>query len=97
MNRQKITLTALTIVALSLPAIAWSEENITPEAGDTVTSTTETINTEENDVAPSGKPDPTPSPEAASLRTRAIDDSFINFKPSEEISADNAVSFPVDI
>ncbi len=31
------------------------------------------------------------------LRSRALGDAFKNFTPSEEISADNAVSFPVDI
>ena len=36
-------------------------------------------------------------PEASQLLQRALGDAFRNFKPSEEISADNAVSFPVDI
>jgi len=36
-------------------------------------------------------------PEASQLRQRDLGDAFRNFKPSEEISADNAVSFPVDI
>ncbi|MGB0692224.1 MAG: hypothetical protein ACPGPD_05905 [Pseudomonadales bacterium] len=36
-------------------------------------------------------------PEAGQLRQRDLGDAFRNFKPSEEISADNAVSFPVDI
>ena len=36
-------------------------------------------------------------PEASQLRQRELGDAFRNFKPSEEISADNAVSFPVDI
>ncbi len=38
-----------------------------------------------------------PSPEAGNLRARELGDAFRNFQPSEEISADNAVSFPVDI
>lgn len=37
------------------------------------------------------------TPEAGNLRSRDLGDSFKNFRPSEEISADNAVSFPVDI
>ena len=37
------------------------------------------------------------NPEGGTLRTRDIGDAFKNFKPSEEISADNAVTFPVDI
>lgn len=36
-------------------------------------------------------------PAAEQLRQRQLSDAFKNFKPSEEISADNAVSFPVDI
>ena len=31
------------------------------------------------------------------LRSRELSDAFKNFRPSEEITADNAVSFPVDI
>lgn len=38
-----------------------------------------------------------PSPEADNLRSRRLGDAFKNFQPSEEISADNAVTFPVDI
>ena len=36
-----------------------------------------------------------PAPEK--LRNREIGDAFRNFRPSEEITADNAVGFPVDI
>lgn len=38
-----------------------------------------------------------PTPLSDNLRARDIGDAFINFQPSEEISADNAVTFPVDI
>jgi len=38
-----------------------------------------------------------PAPQAGNLRNRELGDAFRNFQPSEEISADNAVSFPVDI
>tara|TARA_B100001105_G_scaffold237804_1_gene214476 strand:+ start:350 stop:679 length:330 start_codon:yes stop_codon:yes gene_type:complete len=38
-----------------------------------------------------------PVPQGGNLRTRDIGDAFKNFQPSEEISADNAVTFPVDI
>ena len=37
------------------------------------------------------------APAAANLRNRKLGDAFKNFRPSEEISADNAVAFPVDI
>ena len=36
-------------------------------------------------------------PEIESFRIRDADNSFKKFTPSEEISADNAVTFPVDI
>lgn len=38
-----------------------------------------------------------PTPQGDNLRTRDIGDAFKNFQPSEAISADNAVTFPVDI
>ena len=38
-----------------------------------------------------------PAPQGSNLRARDIGDAFKNFQPSEEISADNAVTFPVDI
>ena len=38
-----------------------------------------------------------PVPQGGNLRARDIGDAFKNFQPSEEISADNAVTFPVDI
>jgi hypothetical protein len=38
-----------------------------------------------------------PAPQGGNLRARDIGDAFKNFQPSEEISADNAVTFPVDI
>ncbi len=37
------------------------------------------------------------APQADNLRNRDLGDAFRNFQPSEEISADNAVTFPVDI
>lgn len=36
-------------------------------------------------------------PDPESLRNREISEAFERFKPSEEISADNAVPFPTDI
>ena len=37
------------------------------------------------------------APASEKLRNREIGDAFRNFRPSEEITADNAVGFPVDI
>lgn len=38
-----------------------------------------------------------PQPQAENLKNRDLGAAFKNFRPSEEISADNAVPFPVDI
>ena len=40
---------------------------------------------------------PPPAPNAAQLKTRGLGAAFEKFNPSEAISADNAVPFPVDI
>ncbi|HIE85325.1 MAG: hypothetical protein ABGY43_04320 [bacterium] len=45
----------------------------------------------------SSKQSSKPAPQGGNLRARDIGDAFKNFQPSEEISADNAVTFPVDI
>ncbi len=37
------------------------------------------------------------TPDSDNLKDRSLGDAFRNFRPSEEISADNAVAFPVDI
>lgn len=40
---------------------------------------------------------PRPEPNAAQLKTRGLGAAFEKFNPSEAISADNAVPFPIDI
>ena len=40
---------------------------------------------------------PRPAPNAAQLKTRGLGAAFEKFNPSEAISADNAVPFPIDI
>ena len=54
----------------------------------------------DDDIEPadiSAEQTPKPTPQGDNLRARDIGDAFKNFQPSEEISADNAVTFPVDI
>ncbi len=47
---------------------------------------------------PESEPQPTvEEPAAQQLTGRELGESFRNFRPSEEISADNAVPFPIDI
>ena len=45
----------------------------------------------------SGAKTPPPAPNAAQLKTRGLGAAFEKFNPSEAISADNAVPFPIDI
>ena len=71
----------LTLALFAAPPI-WSAE--APEA--------ESITKED---AATGTVDP--APEADNLRSPDLGEAFSNFRPSEEISADNAVPFPVDI
>ena len=40
---------------------------------------------------------PPPAPNAAQLKARGLGAAFEKFNPSEAISADNAVPFPIDI
>ena len=46
---------------------------------------------------PSDAKAPRPAPNAAQLKTRGLGAAFEKFNPSEAISADNAVPFPIDI
>ncbi|MBT4160161.1 MAG: hypothetical protein HOC70_02615 [Gammaproteobacteria bacterium] len=66
------------------PFLTWAEEADTELEPATVA--VETI--EEEDEK---------QPEADQLKFRKLGSAFKDFRPSEEISADNAVSFPVDI
>ncbi len=69
---------------LLLPLLAWAEAE--EKEADSVPASAEPK--EESDEN---------KPEAEQLRSRDLGSAFKNFRPSEEISADNAVSFPVDI
>jgi len=72
------------------------------EQGPTATSTPATTG---NPLPPSAEmkqpqPDattPPPAPNAAQLKSRGLGAAFEKFNPSEVISADNAVPFPIDI
>ena len=64
-----------------------------PKAGTEPQAESGTDNTPTPEPAP---PQASP-PEANNLRERALGEAFRTFRPSEEISADNAVPFPVDI
>lgn len=91
-----MTLRDITVIALILFGTAAStdaaEQTSTPqepsaaEEGSDENSSAETDEAAEQVV-----------PSATRLKTRDLGEAFKNFQPSEEISADNAVTFPVDI
>ena len=76
-----------------------SEANTAP--GDAPTSEQVSTGMEQNkkaeDEQPSTNRQPPEPPQAENLRNRELGAAFRRFRPSEEISADNAVPFPVDI
>ena len=72
------------ITLVLLPIIIQAEEV------DETTSQTESASSPEIEIA-------NESAASEQLRSRELSDAFKNFRPSEEITADNAVSFPVDI
>ena len=85
----KIALTGLLIWTVYTTATA--QEN--PEVPETSSET-------QPETSPEAAQDETatrPEPEAENLRRGELSEAFRNFQPSEEISADNAVPFPVDI
>lgn len=49
------------------------------------------------EAAPESSEDDQQEPEPEKLRKKELGEAFKQFKPSEEISADNAVPFPIDI
>lgn len=75
-------LNSLLMILAILTLPALAEEEIQEEPAREEVSTTE--NADEK-----AEPD--------KLRSRELGAAFKNFRPSEEISADNAVAFPVDI
>ena len=94
MNR--LILTALTLLACfapAQPAMAETAQTDTPETKPPVTKVPG--EPAPNKPAP-GKPAPNKQ-NPGSLTAPKLDEAFKNFTPSEEISADNAVPFPVDI
>ena len=95
----KILALVLSVIFLSVPAAAIAQEDTTASTNKAETETLKDIdqeatnNNKENDARRSSEP----VPEAERLKKRDLGDAFRRFVPSEAISADNAVPFPVDI
>ncbi|MBO6701038.1 MAG: hypothetical protein JJ921_01775 [Pseudomonadales bacterium] len=77
----------ITLLLFITPLQAEEQEQSSRQQAESSATTTEATAKEEAE----------PAPEAGNLRARELGEAFRNFQPSEEISADNAVSFPVDI
>jgi len=97
------TMTLATLFALPLNAAEGQQEDVpSPDNSDQIDPIRDD-NVEPADVSEeqtfkhSPKQSSEPAPQGGNLRARDIGDAFKNFQPSEEISADNAVTFPVDI
>jgi hypothetical protein len=84
-----------------------AEEDVTDAKAETGTAAT-TSTTSSTASAPESKPvteeisevqqqAPDAAPESERLKNRSVGAALGRFRPSEEISADNAVPFPVDI
>lgn len=82
----------LTLLLFTLSVSSAEEQNSTP---DEVNQSDQSNQSQGEDRIETEQTDP--APEADNLRNRGLGDAFKNFQPSEEISADNAVTFPVDI
>ena len=86
---------------LSLVTIKSVAQDEAPDVETDDTQLTEPVsdngqqNVTENEAAQDEDEEATP--DSGNLRDRSLGDAFRNFRPSEEISADNAVAFPVDI
>ena len=87
---------------LSLTSLIAEAAEQTPEQGSIPVSTPATMgdpspspeNVEQPQPAAKAPP---PAPNAAQLKTHGLGSAFEKFNPSEAISADNAVPFPIDI
>lgn len=80
------------LLSLMLLLLAICTQTVTAEE-----AVVEKDTSEESETAPEAERQEQRTPDADNLRNRDLGEAFRNFRPSEEISADNAVSFPVDI
>ncbi len=91
-------LMTLLLAGFSLQA-AESEPSAGPEpsAGSEPSASTGEDQNTKPDTTTTEQRATTEPPQAENLRNRELGAAFRQFRPSEEISADNAVPFPVDI
>lgn len=104
MTKQLLIILAC-LASLSMGTVLQAEEEIATgdsiDAANTRVPDEEPDDEEQDDEQPDDeKPNEAETdqqPEADNLKNRDLGAAFRSFRPSEEISADNAVPFPVDI
>ena len=99
-SRQALWLMLCTL--LSLPSLMVEAAEQRTEQGPTATPAPATAGEPSPPSAQMEQPQsdattPRPAPNAAQLKSRGLGAAFEKFNPSEAISADNAVPFPIDI
>ena len=89
--------TLLTLSSLMVEAAEQGTEQGTTAASTPATSDGPSPPSAEMEQPQSNAKTPRPAPNAAQLKSRGLGAAFEKFNPSEAISADNAVPFPIDI
>ena len=80
-----------------MPNITFAQENPTSVTNKTEKEVLKDVEPESEKKENQARRSSEPAPEADRLKERDLGDAFRRFVPSEAISADNAVPFPVDI
>ena len=95
----KILVLVLSVIFLSVPTATVAQEDTTASTNKAETENLKDSDqkTANNNKEGNARPSSEPVPKADRLKKQDLGDAFRRFVPSEAISADNAVPFPVDI
>ena len=95
----KILVLVLSVIFLPVPTATVAQEDTTASTNKAETEKLKDADqkTANNNKEDNARPSSKQAPEADRLKKRDLGDAFRRFVPSEAISADNAVPFPVDI
>ena len=91
----RIRLTCFLTLLIVMPLQA--QEETTTSSETKVSGTDSAAVDDSTEQQKTGTEQNEPQPQADNLKNRDLGAAFRSFRPSEEISADNAVPFPVDI
>tara|TARA_E500000331_G_scaffold298311_2_gene298060 strand:- start:4609 stop:4893 length:285 start_codon:yes stop_codon:yes gene_type:complete len=92
-----ILLLVLCVLLLSIPNLALAQADPTSVTNKTEKEVVKDVEPDSDKKENQTRRSSEPAPEADRLKERDLGDAFRRFVPSEAISADNAVPFPVDI